>query len=285
MLLERDFRFIQDLVRDRTSIVLDEGKEYLAICRLDSIVRSEGLQSLGHLVELLRQGGSTSSDQRLEQRVVDALTTNETSWFRDLHPFESLRTHVLPDLIERKQRSRSLTIWSAACASGQESYSLAMAIREYFPQLAGWQLTILATDISTAMLERTRAGRYGAIEINRGLPAHMLVEYFHRDGVEWAIDDSIRSMVTVQHCNLAGAWPPMPPMDLVLMRNVMIYFDVETKSQVLRRAREVLAPHGYLLLGAAETTLNLDDGFERSPVGMTGWYRLKGSGPATGGQG
>ena len=271
MLAEPDFDYIRDLVRDRAAIVLEPGKEYLAVTRLDPVVRRAGLGSLSELVATLRQ----DDDPALSEQVIDALTTNETTFFRDLHPFESLRKHILPALIERKRLSRSLFIWSAGCSSGQEPYSVAMLIREDFPQLAEWQVSILGTDISVAMLERARAGRYGQIEVNRGLPAHLLVKYFRRAGVGWEIDGSIRAMVRFRQQNLVDPWPSMPPMDLVLMRNVMIYFDVAAKREILSRVGEVLAPHGYLLLGTSETTLHLDDSFRRHAVDPTGWYQRK----------
>jgi chemotaxis protein methyltransferase CheR len=271
MLAEPDFDYIRDLVRDRAAIVLEPGKEYLAVTRLDPVVRRAGLGSLSELVATLRQ----DDDPALSEQVIDALTTNETTFFRDLHPFESLRNHILPALIERKRLSRSLFIWSAGCSSGQEPYSVAMLIREDFPQLAEWQVSILGTDVSVAMLERARAGRYGQIEVNRGLPAHLLVKYFRRAGVGWEIDGSVRAMVRFRQQNLVDPWPSMPPMDLVLMRNVMIYFDVAAKREILARVGEVLAPHGYLLLGTSETTLHLDDSFRRHAVGPTGWYQRK----------
>ena len=271
MLAERDFEYIRDLVKDRTAIVLEPGKEYLAVTRLDPVVRRAGLGSLSELVATLRE----DDDPALSEQVVDALTTNETTFFRDVYPFESLRTHVLPDLIERKRLSRSLFIWSAGCSSGQEPYSVAMLMRDEFPELAGWQVSILGTDVSVAMLERARAGRYGQLEVNRGLPADLLVRYFRRTGMDWEIDASIRAMVRFQHQNLVDPWPSLPPMDLVLMRNVMIYFDVTTKQDILGRVHGVLAPHGYLLLGTSETTLHLDDTFQRHAVGPTGWYRRK----------
>jgi len=271
MLAERDFEYIRDLVKDRTAIVLEPGKEYLAVTRLDPVVRRAGLGSLSELVATLRE----ADDPALSEQVVDALTTNETTFFRDVYPFESLRTHVLPDLIERKRLSRSLFIWSAGCSSGQEPYSVAMLMRDEFPELAGWQVSILGTDVSVAMLERARTGRYGQLEVNRGLPADLLVRYFRRTGMDWEIDASIRAMVRFQHQNLVDPWPSLPRMDLVLMRNVMIYFDVTTKQDILGRVHGVLAPHGYLLLGTSETTLHLDDTFQRHAVGPTGWYRRK----------
>ena len=281
MLAEQDFRYIQDLVRERAAIVLEPGKEYLAVTRLDPLVRRAGLGSLAELVAALREEQTSA----LHEEVVDALTTNETTWFRDVAPFESLRTHVLPDLIQRKRLSRTLFIWSAGCSSGQEPYSLAMLIREDFPELDDWQISIVGTDVSAAMLGRARAGLYGQIEVNRGLPAHLLIKYFHRVGVRWELDTRIRSMVRFQQQSLVGPWTNHPVMDLVLMRNVMIYFDTPTKRQVLGRVRDVLAPHGYLLLGSAETTLHIDDAFQRLAVGPTGWYRRKQGSPVRTGQG
>jgi len=276
MLAERDFDYIRDLVRDRAAIVLEPGKEYLAVTRLDPVIRRAGLGSVSELVATLRE----DDDPVLSEQVVDALTTNETTFFRDVYPFESLRSHVLPDLIERKHLSRSLFIWSAGCSSGQEPFSVAMLIREDFPELADWQVTILGTDVSVAMLERARAGRFGQIEVNRGLPADLLVKYFRRSGLDWEIDGSVKEMVRFRHQNLVDPWPALPPMDLVLMRNVMIYFDVTTKQEILARVRDVLAPHGYLLLGTSETTLHLDDAFQRHAVGPTGWYRRRQGIPA-----
>ena len=271
MLAEQDFVYIRDLVRDRTAIVLEPGKEYLAETRLDPVARRAGLGSVSELVATLRK----DDDPHLSEQVVDALTTNETSFFRDVYPFESMRTHVLPDLIERKRLSRSLFIWSAGCSSGQEPYSVAMLIREEFPELDDWQVSILGTDVSAAMLERARAGRYGQLEVNRGLPAHLLVKYFRRTGLGWQIEDSIRSMVRFRHQNLVGAWPSLPPMDLVLMRNVLLYFEPELRRSVLRQLALNMPPDGILVLGAGETTLTMDDSFEPMPLARTVVYRRR----------
>lgn len=264
-----DFDYIRDLVRREAAIVLEPGKEYLAVTRLDPIARSEGLGSVSDLVARLRAQGRSP----LHEEVVDALTTNETSFFRDLHPFESLRTHVLPELMERNAWRRSLSIWCAACSTGQEPYSVAMLIREHFPELLRWDLRILATDISSSALAKADSGRYGQLEVNRGLPAQLLLKYFRRAGAHWELDAEVRRMVRFQRHNLVGIWSGFPPFDLVFLRNVLIYFDLETKRAVLARIRSVLRPGGYLLLGGSETTLNIDDGFERVPIGRTTWYR------------
>lgn len=269
-----DFDYIRDLVRREAAIVLEPGKEYLALTRLDPIARNEGLGSVSDLVARLRAQGRSP----LHDEVVDALTTNETSFFRDLHPFESLRTHVLPELVERNAWRGSLSIWCAACSTGQEPYSVAMLIREHFPELLRWDLRILATDISSSALARAESGRYGQLEVNRGLPAQLLLKYFRRVGAHWELDPEVRRMVRFQRHNLVGIWPPFPPFDLVFLRNVLIYFDLETKRAVLARIRSILRPGGYLLLGGSETTLNVDDGFERVPIGRTTWYRPRPSG-------
>ncbi len=265
-----DFAYLRRLMHERAAIVLEPGKEYLALSRLDPIARHAGVGSVAELVGVLR--GEDAASQ-LHEEVVDALTTNETTFFRDFSPFESLRTQVLPELIERRRRLRSAAIWSAGCSSGQEPYSIAMAIREDFPELLTWQLRILGTDISPSVLDRARRGRYGQLEVNRGLPAHLLVRHFTRVGMEWEIEEPIRRMVRFERHNLVHEWPTMPPFDLVLMRNVMIYFDVDTKRDVLARMRRQLAPEGYLLLGASETTYNLSEDFDRELDGRTAWYR------------
>jgi chemotaxis protein methyltransferase CheR len=265
-----DFSYLSRLMHERAAIVLEPGKEYLALSRLDPVAREIGVTSVAELVDVLRREEASSP---LHEQVIDALTTNETTFFRDVNPFESLRSDVLPELVERKRRTRMLTIWSAGCSTGQEPYSIAMAIREYFPELLTWQLSILGTDISASVLDRARLGRYGQLEVNRGLPAHLLVRHFTRAGMEWEIEEPIRRMVRFQRHNLVEDWPVMPPFDLVFMRNVMIYFDVETKRAVLGRMHGQLASHGYLVLGASETTFNISDDYDRQLVGRTAWYR------------
>jgi chemotaxis protein methyltransferase CheR len=267
---EADFEYLRELMHLRAAIVLERGKEYLALSRLEPVARDHGLTTVSELVDKLRTRELTSA---LHDQVVDALTTNETTFFRDYNPWESLRTLVMPELLARKERTRTLAIWSAGCSSGQEPYSIAMSIREHFPELLTWQLSILGTDISGSVLDRARAGRYGQLEVNRGLPAHLLVRHFTRAGMEWEIEEPIRRMVRFERHNLNDAWPSMPPFDLVLMRNVMIYFETEAKRQVLAKMHDQLAPHGYLLLGASETTYSLSDDFIREPDGRTAWYR------------
>jgi chemotaxis protein methyltransferase CheR len=265
-----EFNFVRELVRQRSAIVLEPGKEYLVESRLTAVARVEGFASLEQLLGELRSQPANG----LHARVVEAMTTNETSFFRDIHPFDSLRQSVLPDLIQRRAAERQLVVWSAACSTGQEPYSIAMLIRENFPALAGWSVRILATDLSTEVLARARLGRFTQLEMNRGLPARYLVKYFTKSGSDWQIQDDIRAMVQFREMNLAERWPPIPTPDIVFIRNVLIYFDVATKREILAKMRKVMRPDGFLFLGGAETTINLDDSFERVSLGKATCYRL-----------
>ena len=269
-LAHHDSSYVRSLVLDRSAIVLDETKGYLLEARLTPIVRREKLGSIGDLVGRLR----SQPFGDLHKRVVEAMTTNETSFFRDMHPFEALRDHLLPEVIERRAAERRLRIWCAACSSGQEPYTIAMVLRDHFPQLRGWDVQVLGTDLSTEMLDRAREGTYTKLEVNRGLPAAHLVKSFEPDGPMWRVKEPLRRMTEFREMNLIGSWPPLPPMDLVFMRNVLIYFDVETKKNILAAVRRVLRPGGYLLLGASETTFNLDETYERAVFGRTTCYHV-----------
>jgi chemotaxis protein methyltransferase CheR len=268
----QEFQFVCKLLQDRSSIVLEPGKEYLIETRLAPIVRQLELASLTDLVARLRAPGSNG----LATQIVEALLTTETSFFRDVHPFESLRKTVLPELIRRRTRERALMIWCAACSTGQEPYSLALLFREHFPELRDWNVVLLATDLSREVLDRARAGKYNQIEVNRGLPARLLVKYFQQQGTQWQLNEDIRRLVDFREMNLAQPWPFLPRMDLIINRNVMIYFDVPTKKSILGRTAQLLRPDGYLLLGGSETTFNLDDSFQRVEALKAGFYQLKG---------
>jgi chemotaxis protein methyltransferase CheR len=265
-----EYRFICRVVYDRAALVLEAGKEYLVETRLMPIVRQLQLGSITDLVARLRSG----SDNGLLICVTEAMVTTETSFFRDAAAFEGLKTGVVPDLIARRATERSLNIWCAACSTGQEPYSLAILLREYFPQLATWQVSILATDLSNEVLERARAGRFSQLEVNRGLPANLMIKYFRQHGSMWELTEEIRRAVQFQEMNLTRPWSFLPRMDLILMRNVMIYFDIDTKKAILGRVARLLKPDGYLLLGGAETTLNLDDSFRRVEHRKAGYYQL-----------
>lgn len=271
--LESDLDWLRHLVRTRSAIVLDEGKDYLIESRLMPVARTAGFATLGDFLTAARHPASAA----LRDRAVEAMTTNETSFFRDAKPFDALRDAILPELLMRRSATRSLTVWSAACSTGQEPYSLAMLLHDRFPELASWQVRILGTDLSTAVLDRARSGRYSQLEVNRGLPAPYLLRYFARDGAGWQLSAPIRDAVEFQPLNLIESWPSLPPLDIVLLRNVLIYFDVDVKRRILARVRGLLRPDGYLFLGGAETTLNLDDTFERAPFDHASCYRLKSS--------
>jgi chemotaxis protein methyltransferase CheR len=268
----QDFQFVCGLVRQRSAIVLEPEKSYLLEARLSPLARSEGFGTIEELVARLRSHPFNG----LHRKVVEAMTTNETSFFRDLHPFEALRSVVLPEVIRRRQVDRRINIWCAACSSGQEPYTIAMTILEHFPMLGSWDVKILATDLSSDMVARSRAGRYGQIEVNRGLPASLLVKYFEKKGMEWVIRPEVQRFCEFRELNLIESWSGLPRMDVVFLRNVLIYFDLDTKRSILSNTRKVLQPWGHLFLGGAETTINLGDGFTRVQYDRAGCYRLKG---------
>lgn len=271
-----DVDYVRLLVRRQAAIVLQPNQAYLVEARLGPVARVEGLDSIAALVDRLRRSPSGG----LHDRVVEAMTVNETSFFRDAGPFRALEEQVLPELVASRAPRRNLSIWSAACASGQEPYTIAMVLADGFPHLAGWRVRILATDLSEAMVARGRAGRYSQLEVNRGLPATRLVRHFTRDGVDWQVSERLRRAVEFRPLNLIRPWPALPPMDVVFLRNVLIYLDLATRRDILARLRRVLRPDGVLFLGGAETTLGLDDHFERVQVGAVSCYRLRAEGTA-----
>jgi chemotaxis protein methyltransferase CheR len=269
---DEEFEVIRALLLDRSAIVLEPGKQYLVESRLGPLVRQRNLNSLTELIAQVRG----RPDDGLHRQIVEAMVITESSFFRDHHPFEALRRVVIPDLVQRRRGERRLNVWCAASSTGQEPYSVALLLREHFPQLSGWQVTLLASDLSREALARAREGRFGQIEVNRGLPAALLVKYFEQHGTSWQLKPEVRRMVDFQEMNLARPWPALPPMDLVLIRNVMIYFDVATKKAILGRLARVLRPDGYLLLGGAETTLNVDDSYRRVETLKASFYQRAG---------
>jgi chemotaxis protein methyltransferase CheR len=266
-----DVEYVRQLVHRRAGLVVEPGKDYLVESRLAPIARSEGLPDVPALIARVR----FHADGPLHERILDAMTTNETSWFRDSHPFEALRSTLLPELIGRRAATRRLTIWSAACSTGQEPYSLAMLIVDSFPELASWHIEILASDISHEAVGRARSGRYSQLEVQRGLDQAALGAHFTKEGSDWVVSDRIRRMVRFGVINLVGAWDQVPVADIVMLRNVMIYFDHATKTKVLGRMRNQVRADGYLFLGNAETTLNVDEGFVRVPPPRSGCYQRR----------
>jgi len=266
-----EFAYIRDLVKERAAIVLDEGKEYLVESRLTPLARAEGMASLAELVSKLRGAGASS---QLSHQVVEAMTTNETSFFRDPGVFESLRSDILPSLIRELGARRRLTIWSAASSTGQELYSINLLLHEHFPEVRGWQVKLLGTDLSSAVLDRARAGVYTQFEVNRGLPARLLASYFERQGMNWRISARLREGVEFRKQNLTDQ-SALPTADLVLLRNVLIYFDPDTRRRLLERIRAALSPGGRLLVGSSESPLLTGIDFERVELGRTVCYRKR----------
>lgn len=262
------YRFLQEYIHRESGIVLDGDKHYLLEARLTPILRERQIGSLNDLCALLEANG----DGGLKRQVVEAMTTHETSFFRDAAQYDALRTIVLPELIEQRRDVRKLSFWSAAASSGQEAYSLAMMLLEM--GLGDWNIQILATDLSTQVLERARAGKYLQIEVNRGLPVAYLLKYFARVGLDWQLKDEVRRMVRFAPLDLRQSLRALGPFDIVFCRNVLIYFDIENKRKILAGLRETLFRGAYLLLGGTETTLNLDSCFERKIVGPAVFYQV-----------
>jgi chemotaxis protein methyltransferase CheR len=265
------FDFVRQMLRERAAIVLDDGKQYLVDNRLSQLARREGLASAQDVIDRLRAAPAGP----LQRKVIEAMTTTETLFFRDGKPYDALRNTILPELVRLRASERKLQIWSCGCSSGQEPYSVGMVLREYFPSLASWDVRLVATDISTEMLARSRAGRYSQLEVNRGLPSAFRTKYFDKIGHDWQIRDVVRKLIEFRELNLAGHWNTLPPADLILLRNVLIYFDIKTKRQILGKLRKLLRPGGFLLLGTAETTMNVDDAFELVRSDGTAYYRLR----------
>lgn len=266
-----DFEYIRKLVYNHSAIVVDKRKNYLIEARLSRLARQAGVGSIGQFVELLR----SSSYNRLHLQLVEAMTTNETSFFRDIYPFAALKKYVIPELISRRAKERKLSIWCAACSSGQEPYSIAMIIREFSGELRGWSVKLVASDISTEMLSIAQEGIFNQLQVSRGMPVPLLVKYFTKLGAEWQVKDELRRMVEFHQMNLAGNWPPFPKFDVIFLRNVLYYFDDNTKRMVLGKTGKLMKPDTYLFLGATETPIFLDDSFERVKFGKTICYKLR----------
>jgi chemotaxis protein methyltransferase CheR len=252
-----DFDALRQLLRRISGLSLDAEKAYLADSRLQPIIQREGLSDLGALVRRLLSG----SDPELVRDVVDAMTTNETFFFRDRVPFDSFRKIILPQLLQSRKEVRQIRIWCAACSTGQEPYSLAMLLDEEADRLSGWNIDILATDLSRSVIAAAREGVYTQFEMQRGLPISQLLRYFRQDGDRWQINEHLRSRVHFEEFNLLSDYGELGRFDVIFCRNVLIYFDVPTKQNVLNRMARIVAPDGYLLLGAAETVIGLTDAF------------------------
>jgi chemotaxis protein methyltransferase CheR len=240
--------FLRALVFQHSRNVLEPAHDHLFQSRLTGLLHRHGMSRLDELVRLLRRAKSPE----LERAVAEAMTINETSFFRDIRSFDLLRSEVIPKLMETRRATRRLRMWSAASSTGQEAYSLSMLIREHFPLLSGWDIQIEGTDISAEVVQRAQQGRYHRIEMNRGLPARMLVRYFDHVGDDWIVKPEIASCCHFRHANLCAPLPFRESFDIIFLRNVMLYLSLETRRNLLGAIHRLIAPDGYLFLGSAE---------------------------------
>ena len=262
-----DFEFICQILRERSGLVLTNDKAYLLESRLLPVARKWKLATFDDLVRVIR----TKMDEAVVRDVVEAMTTNESFFFRDTKPFDQFKALVLPALLKSRAANRTIRIWSAACSSGQEPYSLAMILSESAAQLNGWKIEIVGTDLSTEILNRAKEGMYSQFEVQRGLPITMLVKYFAQIGDRWQINAKIRGMVQYKEFNLLQDPMPLGRFDVVFCRNVLIYFDQPTKTRVLNSVSKLMPEDGFLFLGGAETVLGITDKFQMVP-GQRGVY-------------
>ena len=263
-----DYHYLQDYVYRQSGIVLDHDKHYLMDARLAPIIRKAGFRNVADLCNLLRgvTGGAPAGQiEAIKRDVVNAITTNETFFFREPAQYEALRKAVIPALMIQRKDTRRLRFWSAAASTGQEAYSLAMLLLDL--GVEGWNVQITATDLNDDVLAKAVQGKYGQIEVNRGLAPRHLLRYFNRAGLDWQVKEEVRRMVQFEQLDLRQCLRSRGPYDIIFCRNVLIYFDIETKRRILSGMRGALYRGGYFLLGGAETTINVDDQFRRVEVG------------------
>jgi chemotaxis protein methyltransferase CheR len=268
-----DFEFICQILRERSGLVLTNDKAYLLESRLLPVARKWKLATFDDLVRVIR----SKMDEAVIRDVVEAMTTNESFFFRDTKPFDQFKALVLPALLKSRANSRTIRIWSAACSSGQEPYSLAMILSEMAAQLNGWKIEIVGTDLSSEILNRAKEGMYSQFEVQRGLPITMLVKYFAQIGDRWQINAKIRGMVQYKEFNLLQDPMTLGRFDVVFCRNVLIYFDQPTKTRVLNNVAKLMPEDGFLFLGGAETVLGITDKFQMVP-GQRGVYGVASTG-------
>jgi chemotaxis protein methyltransferase CheR len=261
-----DYEFLRRFLKERSGLDLSSDKQYLVESRLIPLARKAGLPGIGELVQKLKGGA-----EPLTSEVVEAMTTNETFFFRDKIPFDHLKEAILPALVQARASRRALRIWCAASSTGQEPYSIAMCVKE-FAALAGWRVEILATDLSQEVLEKSKAGIYSQFEVQRGLPIQMLVKYFKQIGELWQLNADIRGMVQHRQLNLLQDFSHLGTFDVIFCRNVLIYFDQNTKVTIFERMSKMLEPDGVLALGAAESVVGISDAFKPYPE-RRGLYR------------
>ena len=252
-----DYEYLRKLLKERSGLDLSADKQYLIESRLLPLARKAGLSGIPELVQKL-QGGSSA----LITSVVEAMTTNETFFFRDKVPFDHFRDTIMPDIIKARAGRRSVRIWCAAGSTGQEPYSLAMTLKEMGAALTGWRVEIIATDLSQEVLEKAKAGVYSQFEVQRGLPIQMLMKYFKQTGETWQVNPELRAMIQHRQLNLLQDFSHLGTFDVIFCRNVLIYFDQETKINIFNRLARQIEPDGFLVLGAAETVVGLTDTFK-----------------------
>jgi chemotaxis protein methyltransferase CheR len=262
-----DFTYLAAILKDRSGLIVTPDKNYLFDTRLMPVARANKIASIDALIAAMRLPGGAA----LIDAVVDAMTTNETSFFRDRHPFDAMKKKLLPELIQHRAAQKHLRIWSAACSTGQEAYSLSMMLRDEFPMLAGWRIEIVGTDISPSVVARAKDGIYSNFEVQRGLPIQLLVKHFEQVGETWKIKPELRRMVDFRLFNLLGDLAPLGQFDVIFCRNVLIYFDIPTKARVLTAMHARLARDGALILGGAESVFGICDKFS-DIAGLRGVY-------------
>ncbi|WP_114394485.1 CheR family methyltransferase [Oleisolibacter albus] len=266
-----DFDMFCTLLKQRSGLVLTKDKAYLLESRLMPVARKWNLKGLDELAQVVR----TRKDEELLRDITEAMTTNESSFFRDQKPFDQFKAVVLPALLATRQNKKHIRIWSAACSSGQEAYSLAMVLNEEGARLAGWRIEIIGTDLSSEMVAKAKAGVYTQFEVQRGLPITYLVKYFNQMGDKWQLKDEFRSRAQFREYNLLSDLSPLGQFDVIFCRNVLIYFDQPTKTKVLEAMAKMLPPDGVLYLGGAETVLGITEKFKPMD-GQRGLYTLSG---------
>ncbi len=274
---QEEFDYLRDMLKARSGLILGDEKRYLLESRLMPVAREIGLESLSGLVSNLK----TDVGDELREKITQAMTINESFFFRDKTPFDNFKNIMAPALLaSSRAASRKMRIWCAASSTGQEPYSLAILIKEMSSQLAGWNIEIIGTDLSEEVLEKAKSGLYSQFEVQRGLPVQLMVKYFQQTGSMWQIDSSIRSMVTYKHFNLLEDYAPLGMFDIIFCRNVLIYFDPPTKSDMLGRMAKRMRPDGYLVLGAAETVIGISEQF-KPLTDARGLYSLQAGAPAS----
>ncbi|WP_422036802.1 CheR family methyltransferase [Roseibium sp.] len=265
-----EFEFLKTFLKTRSGLVLSNDKQYLVESRLQPIARSSKLETLSAVIQTLQRGGNRA----LETEVIEAMTTNESFFFRDKTPFDHFKDTMLPALLDARSTRRQLKIWCAAASTGQEPYSLGICLKEEAAKMPGWRTRVLGTDLSQEVLEKAKTGLYSQFEVQRGLPIQMLLKYFDQKGDMWQINAGMRAMIEWKQLNLLESFTHLGEFDIVFCRNVLIYFDQATKSEILGRLSRTLPDDGYLVLGAAETVVGLTDAFKPVP-GKRGLFQKK----------